>query len=104
MPEINDVFVTKEEEGKFYKIGGRFDKAERSFTKADFMTAAAFSKKYGVSKEKVEKLMKKLDLFKKSFVLNGHKTSIVCGVAQGNLKIHPMAVEHFKELLSNQKD
>jgi len=103
MAILNDVFVSKEEEGKFYKRGGRFDKAERSFTKADFLTAAAFAKKYGFSKENVEKLMKNLDFHKKSFILNGHKTSIVCGATQGNLKIHPMAAEHFKELLTKQK-
>ena len=104
MLALKDVFVSKEEEGKFYKTGGRFNETNRSFTKKDFLTAADFAKKYNFSKEKVEKLMEKLNFYRKSFVLNGHKTSIVCGTRTSRLKIHPMAVEHFKELLSKQKD
>ena len=97
-------FVTREEKGKFYDAGGSFHNSIKSYTKRDFLTPERAAKEFGISKERVEKLMRQLYAKNKSFILNGHKSAIVCGVDKSDLTIHPMAVTVFKQLLEKQKD
>ena len=94
--------INTTETGK--KVGvGTTSKTPIVFKKEDFLTKRFLAAKFHENQELIEKTIKNMQLHKASFVVNGHRSPVVMDRYSNTPRVHPMALDIFKEYLEKQK-
>ena len=93
---------TKNKESAIKKIGKPHEPV-KTFTKDDFLTKRFLAAKFKESADLIEKTLKYIRLHNNFFMVNGHKTPIVTDSNTKYLRVHPLAMDIFKEHLEQQK-
>ena len=94
-------YFANTESRKNLNVVGSSRKPQNNYTKNDFLSVSQVAKKFNISEQDAEKLMKKLLWHNTKFVLNNRMASII--VEFDTIHLHPMAIEAFKQQLDKQK-
>ena len=78
-------------------------KPVKNFNKTDYLTKRSLVAKFHESQELIEKTIKTLRVHKISFNVNGHRSPVVMDKYSDTPRVHPMALDIFKEYLEKQK-
>lgn len=85
------------------KVMGTQSKPLQTFKKSDFLTKRFLAARFHESQELIEKTIKNLQLHHASFTINGHRSPVVMDRYTDTPRVHPMALDVFKEYLEKQK-
>jgi len=93
--------LTEERKSGMKKVGTSGE--PQVFTKDDFLTKRFLATKFKISTELAEKTMKKMQLAKTKFIVNGHAAPVVVQYKSKTPRVHPMALDIFEEYLNKEK-
>ena len=104
MKSTHGAYIEKKAAKNFVSVGKAFNTV-KNYTKDDIkkMTPAKVGEMFGISTQQARDLMKSLYRRNASFVLNDHRANIILQPTKGCIYLHPLALEAFKQHLSNQK-
>lgn len=90
------------EDCKRLKTVGSLAKPITTYTKDDYLTPAKVAKQFNISTEKAKSIMKTLIFKHATFVINGHKSPVIVYMGTGTPRLHPLAIDIFREYIDKQ--
>ncbi len=102
MKSTHNKYVTREEAEKMVSVGKPFEPVS-DYTKNDFLNSSQIAKKFKIGKKEASDLLKKLQKYNVSFVLNGHRCATVTKMGTNSFYLHPKAIDVFSQYLEKQK-